>query len=100
MVFRDLGTSCTVHIFAEASVQLRMGCGLRTLNRSGGSEVDCSVLSEADEKWNWLKSLFSDDWPILAVLAMKMSQINPILSGFPGREPPLLSLSTAPVIQD
>ncbi|GAB0193225.1 hypothetical protein GRJ2_001787800 [Grus japonensis] len=33
MVFRDLGTSCSVHIFAEASVQLRMGCGLRKLMR-------------------------------------------------------------------
>ncbi|KAM6265017.1 uncharacterized protein M6G45_005992 [Spheniscus humboldti] len=99
MVFRDLGTSCSVHMFAEASVQLRMGCGLRMLNQSGGSEVDCSVSSEADEKCNWsqpdepgtLRSLESsnDLAMILGISGRGVPGPSPLVAGIEVNPPPI-----------
>lgn len=47
MVFRGLGTSCNVHVLVETSVLLRLWTQDA---RSGGSEADCSVSSDSDEK--------------------------------------------------
>ncbi|XP_069717935.1 uncharacterized protein [Phaenicophaeus curvirostris] len=43
LVFRNLGTCCSVHVFAEASVRLRKDCGLR----SQPDEPDNSSISKS-----------------------------------------------------